>query len=163
MGSQVPIIISNFWLRPSKNVFECVNGACELTGDYIVDLDNHLGRLIEKIGVDKKIYIVGQLPIPKDKQIIKCVKRNLLLGINDNCGEFGSPRSSVVNINEVLRKVSQKYANVDFIDLSKHICADGRCKYTLNGSSLFSTDGEHLSGFGSEFFWSLLIREIEKG
>jgi hypothetical protein len=41
------------------------------------------------------------------------------------------------------------------------LCSEDNCTYNINDKSIFMTDGDHLSGFGSEVIWGYIMDNIE--
>lgn len=155
------IIISESWNKPKKDSLECKNENCKLTNNYYVDLKYQLKELLEVYGGDKNIYIIGELPKPRNNEISKCLKTNALLGTNLSCDRNGKSIALVNEINLILSDVASKYKNVFFIDPVKFICKNDLCEYNKDNKSIFMTDGDHLSAYGSEVIWKYIIDSIE--
>lgn len=155
------VIIAESWERPVENSLECTDKECSLTGDYYIDLKSQLKELFNSYGNNKKIYLIGQLPKPQNNQIMTCLKSNALLKVNFNCENKGKPRTLTSKINTILNDATSEYQNVIFIDPSTALCSSNMCTYSINGQSIFMTDGNHLSGYGSEFMWNYVMNTIE--
>lgn len=152
------IIISQSWVKSS---LECNNISCDFTKNYYEDLEKQLGKLIDLYGENKKIYILGELPKPKDKSGIICLRSNALLNISIKCNSVFEPRDEGREVNKVLQRVVSTHRNAKYIDLEGVFCKDNICDYAQNGKSMFMVDGGHLSGFGSEVVWKYIQKRIE--
>ncbi|RPE26544.1 peptidoglycan/LPS O-acetylase OafA/YrhL [Acinetobacter sp. BIGb0102] len=155
------IIIAQSWERPLTGSLECTTPNCHLTGNYHEDLKSQLDKLLTLYGENKDIYIVGAVPKPKDKSIPICLKSKLLTGIDRNCTTISEPSDESNTINKILLSIVSKHKNVHFINIKNTICQNNNCNYSVNGKSIFMSDGSHLSGYGSELFWKYIIHEIE--
>ena len=105
--------------------------------------------------------MISPLLRTQNLQIIDCLKSKTLLNSNSTCEHKGKARSITSEINLVLSDSTTGYQNVFFIDPSLAICTEGTCTYNIDDKSIFMTDGEHLSGYGSEIFWNYIIDHIE--
>lgn len=132
-----------------------------LTNDFYVDLKLQLKELFNLYSSDKKIYLVGQLPKPESLEIIDCLKSKVLLNINVACKISGIPRAITAKINSILKEITINYKNVYFIDSTMALCSKDNCTYNINDKSIFMTDADHLSGFGSEVIWGYIMDNIE--
>jgi peptidoglycan/LPS O-acetylase OafA/YrhL len=155
------IIIAQSWERPSINSLECTNQKCTLTNDFYVDLKLQLKELFNLYGTDNKIYLIGQLPKPENLEIVDCLKSKALLNINLTCNSNGIPRAITTEINTILNESTVNNKNVHFIDPTMALCSGSSCTYNINDKSVFMTDGEHLSGYGSEVIWNYIMDNIE--
>lgn len=155
------IIIAQSWVRTEKNPLECVTDKCHLTGDYYKDLETQLKELIELYGKNNKIYILGELPKPKDKTSIICLRSEILTGVKQHCNSISEPVAESKRVNKILKKLTSNYDNVVFIDLTGVFCNEKVCDYALNGKALFMPDGGHLSGYGSEIAWNYVVNHIK--
>ncbi|MCF6442479.1 acyltransferase [Pseudoalteromonas luteoviolacea] len=162
LGEDTPIILAHSWDKTGSDKLKCTNKMCNLTGDYQVDLYKQIQELIEVYGLDRKIYIVGELPKPKNKSIMKCMKTKHYISDSFSCSSEEKPIHSASLINKVIYDSVLKYQNVYFIDPKPAICHQGICNYVVENKSIFMTDGSHLSGYGSEVIWKYIINEIEK-
>jgi peptidoglycan/LPS O-acetylase OafA/YrhL len=161
LTEEKPIIIAQSWVKPERDSLVCTSEKCALTGDYYVDLKQELRTLFDTYGIDKDIYLIGELPKPKDTQIIRCLKSKALLRLETDCDEKAEPHDHAAKVNHILYEVRSGYERVKFIDPSHAICSDGLCSYNHNGKSIFMTDGGHLSGYGSEIIWDYIIKVID--
>ena len=159
VGSKSKIILAQSWVR-SDGDLRCTSNKCSLTGVYRDDLRYQLKDFINFYN-DREIYIVGELPKPKNNEIMTCIKTNKILGLNLNCRTHGEPKKSSGKINEIISSVAADHANVSFIDPGEAICSEGKCHYNIDGNSIFMSDGGHLSGYGSEYIWEFIMRNIE--
>ena len=160
LNETAPIIIAQSWSRPEKNSLECLTEQCYLTGNYYIDLESQLQDLFSFYGESTQIYIIGELPIPEDKNIIKCLNSERLIGITRHCDSLAKPAESVAKVNEVLKRVSNKYDHIKFIDPYEALCIDNVCDYAPDNKSVFMADGGHLSGYGSELIWGYIISKV---
>lgn len=151
------ILIAQSWVKPN---LECASKECNLTNNYYKDLEQQLGELIKTYGENKRVYILGELPKPKDKIGIMCLRGNNLLGINSKCNSIYEPRDEGREVNNVLKRVVSKYHNVNYIDLDSVFCKGNTCDFAVNGKSLYMVDGGHLSGFGSELVWDHIVKSL---
>ena len=91
-----------------------------------------------------------------------CLKTNHLLDLKLKCAEKGKHKESVDGLNAILKEATSRYENASFINPVKAICLDELCKYSANGKAIFMTDGEHLSGYGSEVIWGYIMNQINE-
>ncbi len=154
------IIIAQSWERPIEKSLECTSKDCNLTDNYYYDLQVQLKELIELYGKEKRIYIIGQLPIPEEKEITRCLKTRKLLGLNVDCQSTKAYPKATKKINKVLSSVASGYTNVIFINPGDAICNNHNCKYGINENAIFLEDN-HLSGYGSEIIWKHIVNKIE--
>lgn len=156
------IIIAQSWDRPENGSLQCINDNCSLTGKYHKDLQVQLDKLLSLYGENKEIYVIGEVPKPKDHKIPICLRSELLSGINRNCITSSQPSDESNLINKILSETVSKHKNVRFIDVRNAICKDNICHYSIGGKSIFMSDASHLSGYGSEVLWKFVIDTIEK-
>ncbi|WED20613.1 acyltransferase [Vibrio sp. JC009] len=162
LNESKPIIIAQRWRRAGKGSLECVDEGCNLIGEYDADLRTQLNDLFRAYSDSKSVYLVGELPKPVDNQIMKCLKTSKYFGVDLDCKVTDKLQDDIRAMNRALRAVASEFSNVTFIDPTKYICSNGRCKYSFNGNSIFMTDGTHLSGYGAEVIWSDIIDEIKQ-
>ena len=112
-------------------------------------------------GKNNKIYILGELPKPKDKTSIICLRSEILTGVKQHCNSISEPVAESKRVNKILKKLTSNYDNVVFIDLTGVFCNEKVCDYALNGKALFMPDGGHLSGYGSEIAWNYVVNHIK--
>lgn len=152
------IIIAQSWNR-TDGTLECTVSVCNLVNNYYENLSLELSLLFDYYGGTSNIYLVGELPKPKDVEFIKCLRANILIKANFECQDTGHIRDDVTKVNIILEELSGKFDNVHYIDMSKSICNREICTYSREGKALFLGDN-HLSGFGSEIMWSHIMSEI---
>lgn len=155
------VIIAQSWVRSEIKSLECVTDKCNLTGNYYKDLEVQVKELIESYPNKNEIYILGELPKPKDKTGLICLRSEMLTGIKQHCNSIYEPSEKSMKVNNILNQIASDYGNVNYIDLTSIFCNGKVCNYELNGKPLFMTDGGHLSGYGSEVVWNYIINKIE--
>ena len=161
LNQKKDIIIAQNWDRLENGSLECKNKKCQLTGKYSIDLKYQLAELLQAYS-NNNVYLIGELPKPRSLNVIKCLKTNSLLGLKIKCDRKGKLKESATKINTILKAVTLDYKKVTFIDPTQAICLNGLCNYSINEKSVFMTDGGHLSGYGSEFFWNYIINKINQ-
>lgn len=155
------IIISQSWVRHGKKKLECTSDKCFLTGDYYTDLQSQLNDLLNLYGKGRDIFIVGELPRPRNNSVLICLRTKQLLDLSLNCDHNSVFDVVGRDVNFILKEVASNYGYVYFIDPFDAVCKDDVCQYSLSGKSLFMPDGSHLSGFGSEVIWRFILSEID--
>lgn len=154
------VIIAQSYKKPDSDQFECLSAKCSLSGDYLTDLEMLTHRLLDSYGSEIKVVLVGELPKPSSTGVMRCLRRASLLSLKADCNQQTEVLAIVARVNDVLDRVAQQYENVTFIDPSPVMCQGQKCNYVKEGKSIFYTDGEHLSGYGSELVWKFLIDKI---
>ena len=156
------VILAQSYKKPETDQFECLTNDCGLSGDYLVDLEMLTHRLIRLYSTQTRLVLVGELPKPVNAALMRCLRSAYLLTIEPSCSVETELLDIVIKVNTVLSRIASKYKNVIFVDPAPVMCSKTRCDYVVNGKSLFYTDGEHLSGFGSELVWRYVIEKISK-
>ncbi|WP_173495594.1 MULTISPECIES: acyltransferase family protein [unclassified Marinobacterium] len=154
------VILAQSYKKPENDQFECLQGECGLSGNYLVDLEMLTHRLIRNYDTKTKLAIIGELPKPKNADLMRCLRTAALLALEPNCDVETDVLEIVSRVNSVLSRVAAEYENVIFVDPAPVMCTATECDYTVDGKSIFFTDGEHLSGFGSELVWDYVMERV---
>ena len=163
IDDRADVILSQRWLRTnSRNPFFCSKDTCNLTGDYRTDLSAQLDKLITDIGVQRRLYIIGELARPASGEVEKCQRTAALLRLNLKCPTSGQSVEVAKEINQFLEAKSNEYSNVYFIDPGIPFCKGRYCVYASENKSFYQPDLGHLTGVGSEKVWQYIISEIKR-
>lgn len=155
---QSDVIIAQSWVQKNAGL-KCTKPDCGLTGDYFSDLPIALTALFEQFDSSQNIYLVGELPKPKDTHYANCLKSAVLTKIKRQCESTHEMKDGVQKVNAILRQVAGQFEYVHFLDMEASICTDAHCTFTQDGKALFMPDN-HLSGFGSEIMWQHMMAKI---
>jgi len=102
----------------------------------------------------KHIILLGKIPVfPKYNQ--ECEIRSVKLP-NLDCENRFNHSFKDHQSNHWLRKIANKYSNIEYFDIRNHLCYDGTCSPYLNGQPIYFNHG-HLSMKGSELIGENMI------
>lgn len=155
------VILAQSYKKPETDQFECFQVDCDLSGDYLVDLEMLTHSLIRKYDKNTQLAIIGELPKPNNAKLMRCLRTASLLSLEMDCATETEVLEIVNRVNTVLFRAAAEYDNVIFIDPAPVMCRATECNYVVDGKSLFYTDGEHLSGFGSELVWRYVLERVK--
>lgn len=156
------VVWAQSWIRDE---LECKTEYknCLISGNYLTDLKSQLQIAFhENEGKQRKIFLIGELPKPIDDKIMRCLRKNTLLGANSPCPFEGRAKDYVFEVNKLLESIAFDFESVVYIDPTKYICKNKVCQYSIENKSLFMSGGGHLSSFGASFFWTHILMEVER-
>ena len=156
------VIISQRWVRDMSNSpFYCHGQNCGLSGDYKNDLALQLNQLVNLLGGNRHLYIIGELARPIAETVEKCNRTQSLLLVNLNCPSQGESIDVAVEMNQFLQLKASEFKNVHFIDPGIPFCKSKQCVYAINSKSIYQPDLGHLTGLGAELTWTAILKEIK--
>lgn len=163
-NSNSDIIISQRWNRFTDPNFKffCSIENCNFNNDYETDLALLLTQLIDAINRDRNIFIIGELPRNDDKRMEVCLRSAAIFGLRLSCSIESKPINGVKKINKTLKELASNHENVFFIDPSEAICDLDICEYGYEDKPIFQPDLSHLTGVGSEVFWTYIKNQISE-
>lgn len=120
----------------------------------VSDLDKNIvmsemDKMIKIGGSLRNYFILG---VPQDTQDVsyECLAKQELIGSKLVKGECPSTQARrEIEVNEVLKKWSLKYANVFFIDPNSFLCSGEQCLVLDSASEPVYSDKTHLSVYGT--------------
>lgn len=125
--------------------------------EYSQVIYNEIKNMITQSS-DRNIYLIGAYVVPT-YNIYECLSAQELSKFAEVCPEF-IPRTNI-EINEILKTISNQYPNVYFIDPSNGYCNEKQCRMITNNEPMF-TDLIHLTTYGADIIGSYIFDEIKK-
>lgn len=151
-----PVILANLW---QARKMMCVTEPCTIEpskANFYHLLEQQLGELMNIIGEQRMLIIIGQVPAPSSS-VFKCMKGFNSQACSRMSDESGNER---IKVNKVLAEFSNKHSNVKFINPFNASCnSELVCKTVIDGKSLFHDEG-HFSAFGSVYFWNYISAQL---
>ncbi|MDT0595947.1 acyltransferase family protein [Glaciecola petra] len=151
-----PIIWAQQW-QPREMI--CTKIPCEIVpikANYFDMLENQIKAMINIIGNDRQLILIGQVPAPTNS-VYRCMK-----GFNtDICARVSNENANTrIKVNQFLRSMTSLYPNIQFIDPYSFNCDEAfNCRNIIDGKSIFYDEG-HLSAFGSHMFWKAISNKL---
>lgn len=157
-----PVVIAQAWTVYQNLLIRKGAGTREsLTPQEYYDiLADQLAKVFTDGGDQRKYYLIGFQQGAKHNAF-SCLASKNLPGYKYLAACSETQRRDDIKVNDVLKRITEKYPNVTFVDPNDALCDSEKCKVIINDQPVH-TDQSHLSIYGAAPVVKLLKEELLK-